>query len=320
MTCSVNGIQVSRAGSDSSVLSAAGARSSPFPMSGFVADRWFAVGSGVVGAPLREHVVLPAEAAQRAATGASDNGASATRSGALSSAAGGGSDDASSVGATGLAQSDDMLSAASIAASAWKTPVRAILEYFVARTPGSFIAETDNVLSWNFRNSDADLAAWQSKELQLHLETTLTSAPLDVVSSEHAVNVCIRAGSIETALLHIVDHELLRDGGMPPIGFYFSAAASKGARRVSDALLAVRATLASLYPTLPGASGRGGPLPASSGEAGAGSSAAGMDAPPRGAAPACICVPRGLASSFESCGATFTCPTVAAVAQVLEKL
>jgi hypothetical protein len=50
--------------------------------------------------------------------------------------------------------------------------------------------------------------ALQAKDLQLHLETTLTSAPVDVILGHKVVEVRARGASTAACLLHIIDDYL----------------------------------------------------------------------------------------------------------------
>jgi len=72
----------------------------------------------------------------------------------------------------------------------WKAPVKEIMEYFAARTPGSNVIEMEASVSWFYQNMQGDHAAIQSKDLLVHLWAgPLTSAPAEVVVEKDAVTV-----------------------------------------------------------------------------------------------------------------------------------
>jgi len=72
----------------------------------------------------------------------------------------------------------------------WLGPVKEIMEYFAARTPGSNVVEMDSSVSWLYQNTQGDHAAVQSKDLLIHLWAgPLLSAPAEVVVEKDCVNV-----------------------------------------------------------------------------------------------------------------------------------
>jgi len=72
----------------------------------------------------------------------------------------------------------------------WLGPVREIMEYFAARTPGSNVVEMESSVSWLYQNTQGDHAAIQSKDLLIHLWAgPLLSAPAEVVVEKDCVNV-----------------------------------------------------------------------------------------------------------------------------------
>merc|ERR1719323_2966041 len=69
-------------------------------------------------------------------------------------------------------------------------PVRDIMEYFAARTPGSNVVETSSSVIWYYQKTQGDHAAIQSKDLLIHLWAgPLLSAPAEVVVEKDCVNV-----------------------------------------------------------------------------------------------------------------------------------
>eukprot|EP00928_Gymnodinium_smaydae_P031340 TRINITY_DN23030_c0_g2_i1.p1 TRINITY_DN23030_c0_g2~~TRINITY_DN23030_c0_g2_i1.p1 ORF type:complete len:1038 (+),score=250.03 TRINITY_DN23030_c0_g2_i1:431-3544(+) len=72
----------------------------------------------------------------------------------------------------------------------WLGPVKEIMEYFAARTPGSNIVEMSSSVSWLYQKTQGDHAAIQSKDLLIHLWAgPLLSAPAEVVVEKDSVTV-----------------------------------------------------------------------------------------------------------------------------------
>ncbi len=75
------------------------------------------------------------------------------------------------------------------APSGWKERVRAVLEHFVDRTPGSFVEEKECALVWHFRRADPEFAGWLANELVSNLEALLAETELRAVRGEKIVEV-----------------------------------------------------------------------------------------------------------------------------------
>ena len=71
----------------------------------------------------------------------------------------------------------------------WKDEVRAILNEYVARTRGARIEEKSSALVWHYREADDDVAEWQSLDLTSHLENTLASAPVEILTGSKIVEI-----------------------------------------------------------------------------------------------------------------------------------
>ncbi|CAK0859664.1 unnamed protein product [Prorocentrum cordatum] len=85
---------------------------------------------------------------------------------------------------------DEFVSALDETDLEWRGPVREIMEYFAARTPGSNVVETSSSVSWHYQKTLGDHAALQSKDLLIHLWAgPLLSAPAEVVMGNESVSV-----------------------------------------------------------------------------------------------------------------------------------
>lgn len=72
----------------------------------------------------------------------------------------------------------------------WIAPVKQIMEYFAARTPGSNVIEMSQSVSWRYRETQGDHAAIQSKDMVVNLWAgPLHSAPAEVVVEKDSVTV-----------------------------------------------------------------------------------------------------------------------------------
>ncbi|MCE9669303.1 bifunctional alpha,alpha-trehalose-phosphate synthase (UDP-forming)/trehalose-phosphatase [Myxococcus stipitatus] len=71
----------------------------------------------------------------------------------------------------------------------WKPAVRAVLESFAARVPGSFVEEKSASLVWHYRQVDPEFGALQARELRLHLADTFARQPIDILPGDKVVEV-----------------------------------------------------------------------------------------------------------------------------------
>ncbi|HPO50931.1 MAG TPA: trehalose-phosphatase, partial [Spirochaetota bacterium] len=73
--------------------------------------------------------------------------------------------------------------------TSWKDEIRPILEYYVDRTPKSFIEEKSFSLGWHYRNSDLDLASIRLKELKENLMSVLANLNLGILDGIKVLEV-----------------------------------------------------------------------------------------------------------------------------------
>jgi len=71
----------------------------------------------------------------------------------------------------------------------WKTEAISIMNDFVSRTPGARIEEKSSALVWHFREAENDVGEWQSLDLTTHLENTLASAPVEILTGSKIVEI-----------------------------------------------------------------------------------------------------------------------------------
>lgn len=70
----------------------------------------------------------------------------------------------------------------------WKEEVKEIINFYVDRTPGSFLEEKANALVWHYRKVEKGLGALRSSELYSHLKY-MRRRGIDVMEGNHIVEV-----------------------------------------------------------------------------------------------------------------------------------
>jgi trehalose 6-phosphate synthase/phosphatase len=73
--------------------------------------------------------------------------------------------------------------------TAWKAPVRAILDLFVGRIPGSFVEEKEFSLVWHYRQSNPAIGAEAAKELLSALTHLTANMDIGVLPGNAVVEV-----------------------------------------------------------------------------------------------------------------------------------
>ncbi len=71
----------------------------------------------------------------------------------------------------------------------WKDEARSILNEYVDRTQGARIEEKSSALVWHYREAENDVGEWQSLDLTTHLENTLASAPVEIITGSKIVEI-----------------------------------------------------------------------------------------------------------------------------------
>jgi len=71
----------------------------------------------------------------------------------------------------------------------WKNEIRLILEFYVDRTPGSFIEEKDYSMVWHFRKVETGLGELRSRELTSHLIYMARDLNLKVLEGNKVVEI-----------------------------------------------------------------------------------------------------------------------------------
>jgi trehalose 6-phosphate synthase/phosphatase len=63
----------------------------------------------------------------------------------------------------------------------WKALILPVLNFYTARTPGTFIEYKEAGIAWHYRNGDPEFGDWQAAELRLNLEAILAHLPVKVI-------------------------------------------------------------------------------------------------------------------------------------------
>ncbi|RKP33840.1 glycosyltransferase family 20 protein, partial [Dimargaris cristalligena] len=90
----------------------------------------------------------------------------------------------------------------------WHEPVMEILEYYLERTPGSWIEKKDVAVVWHYYNCEnPSYGAWQAGECQNHIEDSLAPTyPIHVIRGSKCIEVTLKGMTAATAVQRILDH------------------------------------------------------------------------------------------------------------------
>lgn len=86
--------------------------------------------------------------------------------------------------------SDNWVNLTSELDMSWQRDVINIFQFFTERTQGSFIERKSVAITWHFRKADPDYGAFQAKECQAHLESTIVAKyPVEILSGKANLEV-----------------------------------------------------------------------------------------------------------------------------------
>ncbi len=71
----------------------------------------------------------------------------------------------------------------------WMEIIRPILDFYVDRTPGSFIEEKNYSLVWHYRDSDPDLGVQRAYELNDELQSLVTNLNLEIMFGDKVIEI-----------------------------------------------------------------------------------------------------------------------------------
>jgi trehalose 6-phosphate synthase/phosphatase len=71
----------------------------------------------------------------------------------------------------------------------WKDTLRPVIEFYVDRTPGSFLEEKDYSLVWHYRKADPELGALRSNEIKDELMSMIGNSNLEIMEGNKVVEV-----------------------------------------------------------------------------------------------------------------------------------
>merc|ERR550537_1270656 len=99
----------------------------------------------------------------------------------------------------------------------WKGPVKKVMDYFSARTPGTTVYETAFSVSWCYEKTLGDHAGIQMKDLLIHLWAgPLSNAPAEVVVGYNCVIVRSTVVSLSSQLETTLRRICCEDGNKKP--------------------------------------------------------------------------------------------------------
>lgn len=86
---------------------------------------------------------------------------------------------------------------------AWKDEARQVINFYVDRTPGSFLEEKEHSLVWHYRKVETGLAAFRSSELNSHLKHKMAEKEIEVMSGNAVIEVKPMASNKGKAALRL---------------------------------------------------------------------------------------------------------------------
>lgn len=98
----------------------------------------------------------------------------------------------------------------------WKNEARAVIQFYVDRTPGSFLEEKKHALVWHFRRVETGLAAFRSSELNSHLRHVMADKEIEVMLGNQVIEVKPMASNKGKASLKLM--QLYRPNFIVAIG------------------------------------------------------------------------------------------------------
>ena len=96
--------------------------------------------------------------------------------------------------------------------ASWKKNIMEVMEYYVNRTPGSFVEEKEFSLVWHYRKVETGLGEMRTRELTSHLHYTTGNMPLNVLEGNMVVEVKnseINKGRAATMWMEKFPHDFL---------------------------------------------------------------------------------------------------------------
>ena len=71
----------------------------------------------------------------------------------------------------------------------WMEIIRPTIEFYIDRTPGSFIEEKNYSLVWHYRDADPDLGMQRSLELKDELQSLVTNLNLEIMDGDKVIEI-----------------------------------------------------------------------------------------------------------------------------------
>lgn len=86
----------------------------------------------------------------------------------------------------------------------WKDMIRPSIEFYVDRTPGTFIEEKNYSIAWHFRKADHDLGAQRAIELKDELTSLTSNYNLDILEGNKVIEIKNSGINKGKAALHLI--------------------------------------------------------------------------------------------------------------------
>jgi trehalose 6-phosphate synthase/phosphatase len=99
--------------------------------------------------------------------------------------------------------------------SEWMEGVKAVFDYFIERTPGSYIEEQNFSIRWYWEDTQTDFGSAQAREVLIHLWAgPLVNSQAEVVVGDRSISVrphgCSRSDCLEKLLQEEMGEEMLK--------------------------------------------------------------------------------------------------------------
>jgi trehalose 6-phosphate synthase/phosphatase len=117
----------------------------------------------------------------------------------------------------------------------WKEMIRPYIEFYVDRTPGSFIEEKNFSLVWHYRKTDPELGGQRAIELKDELTSLVSNYNLEILEGKKVVeikNMGINKGRAATTLLSDKNHDFIMGIGDDWTDEFLFEALPKGAHTI----------------------------------------------------------------------------------------
>jgi trehalose 6-phosphate synthase/phosphatase len=88
----------------------------------------------------------------------------------------------------------------------WKEDIKPIFEFYVDRTPGTFIEEKNYSFVWHYRKADPELGNIRANELKYDLSTLMSNHNLEILEGNKVIEIKNSGINKGRAALHKINN------------------------------------------------------------------------------------------------------------------